>query len=132
MARDGLFFRVVRGVHPRFRTPANALIFQGILASIMALTGTFADLFSLYIFLMWIFYAVQTAGVIVLRCKEPNMPRPYRTWGYPAVPVLFILGALALTANLLVQKPLRSAIGLAVMLIGLPLYAHWRKRFSPQ
>jgi APA family basic amino acid/polyamine antiporter len=128
MARDGLFFRVARGVHPRFRTPANALIFQGILASVMALTGTFADLFSLYIFLMWIFYAVQTAGVIVLRKKEPDMPRPYRTWGYPVVPILFILGALALTANLLVQRPLRSAIGLAVMLIGLIFYARWRKR----
>ncbi|HLW80703.1 MAG TPA: amino acid permease [Candidatus Acidoferrales bacterium] len=128
MARDGLFFRVARGVHPRFRTPANALIFQAVLASVMALTGTFADLFSLYIFLMWVFYAVQTAGVIVLRRKEPNMPRPYRTWGYPVVPVLFILGALALTANLLVQRPLRSTIGLAVMVIGLPLYAYWRKR----
>lgn len=132
MARDGLFFRVARGVHPRFRTPANALVFQGILASIVALTGTFADLFSLYVFLMWIFYAVQTAGVIVLRRKAPSMARPYRTWGYPVVPVLFILGALAVTVNLLVQRPLRSTMGLAVMLIGLPLYAYWRKRIPTE
>jgi len=131
-ARDGLFFRVARGVHPRFRTPANALIFQGILASIMALTGTFSQLFSLYIFLMWIFYAVQTAGVIVLRKKEPDMARPYRTWGYPVVPIFFILGAAAVTVNLLVQSPFRSTIGIGVMLIGLPLYAYWRKRIPTQ
>ena len=132
MARDGLFFRVVRGVHPRFRTPANALVFQGILASVLALTGTFESLSLLYVFLVWIFYGAQTAGLIVLRRKEPNMPRPYRTWGYPVVPVVFILGALALTANSLMERPLSSMIGLGVMILGLPLYAHWRKRFSPE
>ncbi|MGH9866331.1 MAG: APC family permease, partial [Candidatus Acidiferrales bacterium] len=132
MARDGLFFRAVRGVHPRFRTPANALVFQGILASVLALTGTFDDLSYLYVFLVWIFYAAQTAGVIVLRVKEPAMPRPYRTWGYPVLPLIFILGALALTVNSLVQRPLRSTMGLGVMLVGLIFYARWRKRFSPQ
>ncbi|HEV2616266.1 MAG TPA: amino acid permease [Candidatus Acidoferrales bacterium] len=131
MARDGLFFRAVRGVHPRFRTPANALVFQGILASLLALTGTFDDLSYLYVFLVWIFYAAQTAGVIVLRVKEPAMARPYRTWGYPVVPVIFILGALALTVNSLMQRPLRSTMGLGVMLVGLIFYARWRKRFSP-
>ncbi len=131
MARDGLFFRAVRGVHPRFRTPANALVFQGILASGLALTGTFDDLSYLYVFLVWIFYAAQTAGVIVLRVKEPAMARPYRTWGYPVVPVIFILGALALTVNSLMQRPLRSTMGLGVMVIGLIFYARWRKRFSP-
>jgi APA family basic amino acid/polyamine antiporter len=130
MARDGIFFRIVRGVHPRYRTPANALVFQGILASLLALTGTFQDLYSLYVFLVWIFYAAQTAGVIVLRIKEPNMPRPYRTWGYPAVPVIFIFGALALTVNSWLQRPLRSTIGLGVMAVGLFFYAHWRKRSS--
>ena len=130
MARDGLFFRVVRGVHPRFRTPANALVFQGILASVLALTGTFESLSLLYVFLVWIFYGAQTAGLLVLRRKEPNMPRPYRTWGYPVVPVIFILGALALTANSLMERPFSSMIGLGVMILGLPLYAHWRKRFA--
>ncbi|MHB8756053.1 MAG: APC family permease [Candidatus Acidiferrales bacterium] len=130
MARDGLFFRVVRGVHPRFRTPANALVFQGILASVLALTGTFESLSLLYVFLVWIFYGAQTAGLLVLRRKEPNLPRPYRTWGYPVVPVVFILGALALTANSLMERPFSSMIGLGVMILGLPLYAHWRKRFA--
>lgn len=128
LARDGLFFRVVRGVHPRFRTPANALIFQGILASVLALTGTFDDLSYLYVFLVWIFYAAQTAGLIVLRYKEPNLPRPYKTWGYPVLPVIFILGALALTVNSLMERPGRSVMGIVVMLIGLIFYARWRKR----
>lgn len=128
MARDGLFFRVVRGVHPRFRTPANALIFQGILASLLALTGTFDDLSYLYVFLVWIFYAAQTAGLIVLRHKEPDLPRPYKTWGYPVLPIIFILGALALTVNSLMERPGRSVMGIVVMLIGLIFYACWRKR----
>ncbi|HEV2342267.1 MAG TPA: amino acid permease [Candidatus Acidoferrales bacterium] len=128
LARDGLFFRVARGVHARFRTPANALVFQGILASVLALSGTFDELSNLYVFLVWIFYAAQTVGVIVLRVREPNMPRPYRMWGYPWVPVLFILGALALTVNSWMQQPLRSTIGLGVMVIGLIFYSRWRKR----
>jgi basic amino acid/polyamine antiporter, APA family len=132
MARDGVFFRVVRGVHPRFRTPANALVFQGILASVLALSGTFDDLSYLYVFLVWIFYAAQTAGLIVLRYKEPNMPRPYKTWGYPVLPIIFILGALALTVNSLLQRPGRSTMGVVVMLIGLIFYARWRKRASAQ
>ena len=132
MARDGLFFRVVRGVHPRFRTPANALVFQGILASVLALTGTFDDLSYLYVFLVWIFYAAQTAGLIVLRYKEPNMPRPYKTWGYPVLPIIFILGALALTVNSLLQRPGRSLMGIVVMLIGLIFYARWRHRAVTQ
>ncbi|HKF53464.1 MAG TPA: amino acid permease [Candidatus Acidoferrales bacterium] len=128
MARDGLFFRVVRGVHPRFRTPANALVFQAILASLLALSGTFDDLSYLYVFLVWIFYAAQTAGLIVLRFKEPNMPRPYKTWGYPVLPIIFILGALALTVNSLMERPGRSLMGIVVMLIGLIFYARWRHR----
>lgn len=126
MARDGLFFRAVSEVHPRFRTPAKALVFQGFIASLLVLTGTFQDLYSLYVFLVWIFYAAQTAGLIVLRVKEPNMQRPYRTWGYPVVPLLFIVGALALTVNLWLQRPLRSTIGLGIMLLGLAFYKRWR------
>jgi basic amino acid/polyamine antiporter, APA family len=132
MARDGLFFSVVRGVHPKFLTPVRALIFQAILASVLALTGTFEQLFNLYVFAQWIFYGLQTAGVIWLRHKEPNMPRPYRTWGYPIVPILFVIGAVALTVNLLIQNPLRSTIGLALILAGLIFYARWRKRIPAE
>jgi basic amino acid/polyamine antiporter, APA family len=131
MARDGLFFRIVRGVDPRFRTPARSLVFQAILASILALTGTFEDLYSLFIFAAWIFYALQTAAVIPLRRKEPGLPRPYRTWGYPVLPIIFVIGAIALTVNLWIQRPLRSTIGLALILSGLFFYRHWT-RTTPQ
>lgn len=132
MARDGLFFNVVRGVHPKFLTPVRALIFQAILASVLALTGTFEQLFNLYVFAQWIFYGLQTAGVIWLRHKEPDMPRPYRTWGYPVLPILFVIGALALTMNILIQSPVRSTIGLALILVGLIFYARWRKRIPAE
>jgi basic amino acid/polyamine antiporter, APA family len=132
MARDGLFFRVVRGVHPKFLTPARALFFQAIVASLLALSGTFEQLANLYIFAQWIFYGLQTAGVIWLRHKEPNMSRPYKTWGYPVVPILFVIGAVALTVNSLIAMPVRSGIGLALILVGLIFYARWRKRIPAE
>jgi APA family basic amino acid/polyamine antiporter len=127
MARDGLFFRIAGGIHPKFRTPANALIFQFILASLFALTGTFEDLTSLFIFAGWIFYGLATIGLFRLRYTEPNMPRPYRCWGYPWVPGAFVAGAVALTINLWLDRPVRCSIGLAMMMTGLIFYRHWRK-----
>lgn len=126
MARDGRFFRIARGIHPRFRTPANALIFQGVLASILALTGTFEDLFSLFIFAQWIFYGLATASMMRLRRTEPDMVRPYWSWGYPVLPVIFILGAIAVTVSVLIERPLRAGLGLVAILIGLIFYRHWR------
>lgn len=128
MSRDGVFFRGLRNVNPTFRTPIRALIFQGIIASLLALTGTFESLYSLYIFTVFIFYGLQTYAVLRLRKNEPNLARPYRTWGYPVVPILFIIGALALTVNTCIQKPLPSAVGLGMMLFGLVFYRHWRDR----
>lgn len=127
MARDGLFFRIAGGIHPKFRTPANALIFQFILASLFALTGTFEDLTSLFIFAGWIFYGLATIGLFRLRYTEPNMPRPYRCWGYPWVPGAFVAGAVALTINLWLDRPVRCSIGLAMMMTGLLFYRHWNK-----
>jgi APA family basic amino acid/polyamine antiporter len=126
MARDRRFFRIAGGIHPRFRTPAKALIFQACLASVLALTGTFTDLFSLYIFAQWIFYGLATAAVLRLRYKEPKLARPYRTWGYPVVPVIFILGSVAVTVSVLLERPLRAGLGLIVILIGLFFYRYWR------
>ena len=94
MARDGLFFRVTGMVHPKFRTPGGALIFQGVLAGLMALTGTFEELTSLFVFAAWIFYALSVVAMFRLRRIAPDLPRPYRTWGYPVVPALFVAGAL--------------------------------------
>ncbi|MGH9776487.1 MAG: APC family permease [Candidatus Acidiferrales bacterium] len=132
MARDGIFFRAAAGVHWRFRTPARALVFQGCLASVLALTGTFEDLYSLFIFAGWIFYGLATASVIWLRIREPQLARPYRTWGYPVVPALFILGATALTVSIFLDRPVRCFIGLALILSGLLFYQHWQKSSPSQ
>src|ERR1700683_2059477 len=130
MARDGIFFRMAGGIHPKFRTPGGALLFQAILASIMALSGTFEDLTSLFIFAGWIFYGLATVGLFRLRYKEPGLKRPYRCWGYPWVPGLFVLGAAALTINLWLDRPLRCSIGLALMFSGLIFYRYWRRKLS--
>jgi len=130
MARDAVFFRVADGIHPQFRTPSGAIVFQGMLACIMVLTGQFEDLFSLFIFAQWIFYALSVASVYCSSRREPDLPRPYRAWGYPLVPGIFVAGALALTVNLWLQRPGRSTIGLLLILVGLPFYRYWQKRAS--
>ena len=127
MARDRLFFRVADGIHPQYRTPSGALVFQGVMASLMVLTGKFNDLFNMYIFAQWLFYALTVASLFGLRKREPDLPRPYRAVGYPVVPALFILGAAALTINIYIQRPWRSSIGLLIILSGLFFFRHWRK-----
>jgi APA family basic amino acid/polyamine antiporter len=128
MARDGIFFRIAGGIHPKFRTPGRSLIFQGILASLMALTGTFEELSNLFIFAAWIFYGFAVLALFRMRRTEPDLPRPYRCWGYPWVPGLFVAGALALTINIWIQRPGRSSIGMLLILAGLPFYKMWAGR----
>ncbi|HEX9232859.1 MAG TPA: amino acid permease, partial [Candidatus Acidoferrum sp.] len=130
MARDGIFFKIADGIHPKFLTPSRALIFQGILAGLMALTGTFEELTNLFIFAAWIFYGLAVVALFRLRKTEPEMARPYRCWGYPWVPGIFVAGALALTVSILVQRPGRSSIGLLMMLAGWPFYRYWNRRAS--
>jgi basic amino acid/polyamine antiporter, APA family len=127
MARDGVFFKIADGIHPKYRTPARALIFQGVLASLMALTGTFEELTNLFIFSTWIFYGLAVVSLLRMRRTEPNTPRPYRCWGYPWVPGIFVAGALALTINIWIQRPGRSSIGFLLILAGLPFYKWWQK-----
>jgi len=130
MARDGIFFKIADGIHPKFLTPAKALIFQGILASLMALSGTFEELTNLFVFAAWIFYGLAVVALFRLRRTEPDMSRPYRCPGYPWVPGTFVAGALALTVSLWLQHPGRSSIGLLLIIAGLPFYRRWAK--SPQ
>ena len=94
----------------------------------MVLTGQFEDLFSLFIFAQWIFYALSVASVYGSRHKEPDLPRPYRAWGYPVIPGIFVVGALALTVNLWLQRPGRSTVGLLLILAGLPFYRWWSRK----
>lgn len=132
MARDGVFFKVADGIHPKYRTPGRALLFQFVLASVMALSGTFEELTNLFIFAGWIFYGLAVVALFRLRKTQPNLPRPYRCWGYPWVPLVFVIGALALTINLWLVRPGRSSIGILLILAGLPFYRYWQRSVHPQ
>jgi basic amino acid/polyamine antiporter, APA family len=131
MARDGAFFRFALRLHPRFRTPSNALLLEGGVAAALALTGTFEGLYSLFIFAVWIFFALVALALIRLRRVEPELARPYRSWGYPWTPLIFFLAAVALTVNLWLVRPVRSSLGLAVILAGIPFFYHWRRTAPP-
>jgi APA family basic amino acid/polyamine antiporter len=128
MAADNLFFKSLAVVHPKFRTPIPSLIAQGVWACILVLTGTFNQLFTYVIFASWIFYAMTAGAVIILRSKSPGLSRPYKTWGYPVTPVIFILFSLYLVINTLIEDPRDSLIGLGIILLGLPAYIYWRKK----
>jgi APA family basic amino acid/polyamine antiporter len=123
MAKDGLLFERFSRVHPTWRTPAESILLQGIWSSLLVLfIGGFSQLFTYVIFGAWIFYAAAVAGVIVLRRKEPALPRPFRVPGYPLVPILFVAGAAFLVVNTLVATPRESLIGLAFIALGIPVY----------
>ena len=128
MAVDGLFIERVSRVHPRWRTPVEALLFQGIWSAFLVLViGGFSQLFTYVIFGGWIFYALAVLSVIALRRKEPGLPRPFRVPGYPIVPLLFAATAGAIVVNTLISSFRESIIGLAFIALGIPIYWIQRK-----
>ena len=127
MARDGLFFRPFGLVHATTRVPVLCILVQGFWASILALSGTVDQLTDCLVFVSWIFYALVTSSVFVLRYKFPEMDRPHRTWGYPFVPIIFILVATWLVINTLYTKRVESIAGLVMMASGFPLYLYFRR-----
>jgi len=127
MANDGLFFRRLSQVHPRFGTPAFAVIATSAWAALLAASGTFEQLLTYVIFVGWIFYGLSAGSVFVFRHRHPNAERPYKVPGYPITPAIFVLGAAILVINTIVTQPLRAALGLAIVLTGLPAYAIWRR-----
>jgi len=131
MARDGVFFRFARRIQPSFHTPSGALIFLGSVAALLALTGTFEELYSLFVFAVWIFFALTAIALLRLRRTEADLLRPYRAWGYPWTPLIFLLAAVALTINFWMIRPVRSSLGLAVIVIGIPFFYRWRSRLAP-
>lgn len=127
MARDGLFFKKLAEVHPRFGTPALAIIATSVWAALLALNGTFQQLLTFVVFIGWIFYALAAACVFVYRKHVPEEARPYRVPGYPWTPALFILSAVALIVNtILTQDPVRTGFALGIVLLGAPAYLIWR------
>ena len=127
MARGGMFFRSQGIVHPRYATPAVALLTQGVIASALTAFGTYDQLFTYVVFAQFVFYALSAGAVIRLRRTAPQLARPYRTWGYPVTPIVFIAFAVWLVYNTIVETPKDSAIGAGLILVGLPGYYYWRR-----
>jgi len=130
MAVDGSFFAFAKRIQPRFHTPSGALIFQGCVAVLLVLTGTYQELYSYDIFATWIFLALTGVALIRLRIIYAELPRPFRVWGYPFTPAIFGTVALAIAANLWLQRPVRSSVGIVIILLGLPFFYRWRSRTS--
>jgi len=127
MARDGVFFHSLAAVHPKFHTPGRSLWAQSLWAIALTLSGTYEQLYTYVVFAAVLFHAATTAAVFVLRRKLPDAPRPYRVWGYPVVPALFVLASILLIANTLIEKPIESLLGLGLVALGLPAYFWWRR-----
>lgn len=128
-ARDGLFFKQLAHVSPRFHTPSSALILQAVLSSLLLLAiGRFQALFSLAIFAEWLFYALTASTIFIFRRREPTVVRPYSIWGYPILPALFILAAAILLVFSFADQPRNSLAGTGIILLGIPLHYFLRSR----
>lgn len=128
MARDGLFFHRLAQVHPRFGTPAFAVLASSAWAMVLALTGTFEELLTYVVFTGWIFYALGALSIFGYRRLMPDAPRPFRVPGYPWTPILFVLSALGIVLNTLFAEPKQALAGIIVVLVGLPAFLLWRRR----
>jgi basic amino acid/polyamine antiporter, APA family len=129
MARDGYFFSAVAEVDPRFRTPSTALVLQAVFSTILLLLGgSFRQFFSLAIFAEWLFYLLTVAALFILRWREPDAMRPYRVWGYPVVPLLFVMAAAILLYYTFRENWPNSGYGLLVILAGVPVFYSFRSK----
>ncbi len=128
MSRDGLFFRNIARVHPRYLTPHVSIIAISLWSVVLSLSGTFEQLFTYVVFGQWLFFGLTGAAVFVLRKKRPDLPRPYKTWGYPLTPALFVLAAFLISVNSLIKEFWNSLAGLAIIALGLPAYFYWKRK----
>ncbi len=128
MARDGLFLRGCASLHPRTGTPATALVYQGVVSIALTFTGSYSGLLTYTMFASVFFTGLMVAAVYRLRFKRPDLPRPYRCWGYPVTPALYLVTCLAFLVYVIVGNPLASGAGVLLMLSGVPFYVIWRAR----
>jgi APA family basic amino acid/polyamine antiporter len=131
MARDGLLFRGLSRLSPRTRVPVRALVLQGVWASLLTLSGSFDRLTDYVLFGSWIFYALATGSVFLYRRRLPHVERPYRAWGYPIVPALFLVVSTLLLVNTLYTAPGQALVGLLLIGAGLPVYYVFFRRSAP-
>jgi APA family basic amino acid/polyamine antiporter len=126
-AADGLFFRRFAEVHPRFQTPSFAIVAQAAWAIVLVITGSYETLMDYALFSMWLFYGLTVAGVMVLRRTRADLPRPYRMWGYPATPLLFLAITTWFLGNMLITRPGPALASLGLTATGVPVYFLWRR-----
>ena len=129
MARDHRFFSAAARVHPQYCTPSVSILALSVWSAVVVLSGRYEQLFTYVIFASWILYGMTAAAVIVLRRKRPDLPRPYRTLAYPVLPVLFVVAAILLVLSTLLDSPRESLLGLGLIILGLPFYFHWKRRY---
>ena len=136
MARDGLFFQSVGKLNARFRTPVAGLVVQALWATLLCLSGTYSQLLDYIIFAVLVFYFLTILGLFVLRIRQPDAPRPYKAFGYPILPALYLVMATGICAALLRYKPQYTWPGLILVLLGIPVYLYWsrgmQKRALPE
>ncbi len=128
MAKDGVFFETLARVSKNTKVPVISLIVQGVWAAVLTLSGSFDQLTDMAIFAFWLFYALVAGAVFVFRVREPNAERPYKTWGYPIVPALFILTSIYLIGTTIYNYPARSIAGLLLIAAGLPIYFYFARK----
>ena len=128
MARDGAFFSSAARLHPRRGTPGVAMLLQGVWSSLLITAGSFDQLLTFAGFLLSLFSALTVSSVLVLRRRFPDLPRPYKVWGYPVTPLLYVAVSLWMMVWSLFSRPAESLIGLAIIAAGLPVYRIWRRR----
>jgi APA family basic amino acid/polyamine antiporter len=133
MAADGVFFRTVARIHPRFQTPAIAIILQSAWTiGLVLLWGTFENLISYTVFLDWVFFALTAATIFIFRRRLPDVQRPYRAVGYPLTPLFFVAISVWFVANTLIEKPSQAWAGIALLALGIPVYYYWKRKNTPQ
>jgi APA family basic amino acid/polyamine antiporter len=127
MAQDGVFFKRMAVIHPKWRTPAFSLIGQGIWSAVLTLSGRYDQLYTYVIYGMVLSYTLTVIGMFLLRWKRPEIPRPYRCTGYPWLPAIYVLIGTAWTLNTIITRPTQAFWGTAIVLIGVPGYLYWKR-----
>ena len=127
MAQDGVFFKRMAQIHPRWRTPAFSLIGQGIWSAVLTISGRYDQLYTYVIYGMVLSYTLTVIGMFILRWKRPDAPRPYRCTGYPWVPAIYVLMGVAWTLNTIITRPTEAFWGTAIVLAGVPGFVYWRR-----
>jgi len=128
MACDGVFFQGMKRVHPKWNTPITSLLTQCVWVIVLILSGRYEQLYTCFVFMMTMTYVLTVGAVFVLRRTQPDKPRPYRCWGYPWLPLIYVVVACGFVLSTLLARPRESIAGLGLALLGVPLYAHWRKQ----